>query len=173
MNKAVFLDRDGVINIDHGYVHTIEKFEFAPKAVEALQKLADSDFMIIVITNQSGIGRGMYEVEDFYKVMDYMENELVGEGVAIDDVYFCPHAPEDECDCRKPSPKMILDAAKEHDIDLSKSWMIGDKKEDILCGKNAGCKTVFIKTNKRPSDDNGRADVVADDLVEGVGKILG
>ncbi len=172
MNKAVFLDRDGVINADHGFVHTVEKFEFLPRVTEALSKLADSEYMIIVITNQSGIGRGLYETGDFEKVMDYMENELAGEGIAIDDTYFCPHNPDEDCECRKPKPKMILDAAKAHNIDLSKSWMIGDKNADVMCGKNAGCKSIFVKTEKRPDEKADNADFVVKDLYEAVEKIL-
>jgi len=173
MNKAIFLDRDGVINIDHGYVGTVERFEFVPRAIEALKELADSDYLLIIITNQSGISKGYYSIEDFEKVMTYMNNELVAEEIQIDDMYFCMHDPDEKCNCRKPSPKMILDAAKKHDIDLSKSWMIGDKKADILCGKNAGCKTVFVKTNAKAGEKDGGADVIANDLFEGVEKILG
>ncbi|MDP2750156.1 MAG: D-glycero-beta-D-manno-heptose 1,7-bisphosphate 7-phosphatase [Nanoarchaeota archaeon] len=172
MKKAVFLDRDGVINVDYGFVHTVEKFKFSPRAIDALKILADSDYLIIIITNQSGIGKGLYEMEDFEKVMDYMENELVGEGIVIDDTFYCPHSPEENCECRKPKPKMILDAAEKHNIDLSKSWMIGDKEADVQCGKNAGCKTIFVKIEKEKERSDGGADIIVKDLYEAVEKII-
>ena len=173
MNKAVFLDRDGVINADYGYVHTVEKFEFLPRVIEALAKLADSDYLIIIITNQSGIGRGLYTLDDFEKVMDYMDNELAGEGIVVDDVFYCSHDPDENCECRKPKPKLILDAAAEHNIDISKSWMVGDKNADVMCGKNAGCKTVFVKDEKKPKEElKTEADLVVKDLYEAVEKIL-
>jgi D-glycero-D-manno-heptose 1,7-bisphosphate phosphatase len=144
-NRAIFLDRDGVINVDKQYVCKIEDFEFKEGVFEVLRFLQDEGYLLIVVTNQSGIGRGYYTFEDFRKVTRWKLEELERRGVHIDEVYHCPHAPEWECDCRKPSPKMLLEARDKYGIDMQRSWMIGDKKSDIDAGKNAGVgKTVLI-----------------------------
>ena len=143
--KAVFLDRDGVINHDKTYVYKKEDFEFCDGVFEVLRYLQDKGYILIVVTNQSGIGRGYYKEEDFQKLTEFMLEELKKEGIEIKKVYHCPHLPESGCECRKPSPKMLLDAKKEFDIDMQNSIMIGDKKSDIQVGKNAKVgKTVFI-----------------------------
>ena len=144
-SKAVFLDRDGVINVDRQYVAKIEDFTFRKGIFKLLRYLQEAGYLLIVVTNQSGIGRGYYTREDFEKLTAWKLEQLAKRGIRIEQVCFCPHAPEWECDCRKPSPKMVLEAAKRHDIDLSASWMVGDKKSDIDAGKNAGVgKTVLI-----------------------------
>ena len=150
MKRAVFLDRDGVINIDKNYVHKIEDFEFIKGVKEALKHFLDAGYTLIIITNQSGIGRGYYTKEDFEKLTNWMLNELKKDSILIKKVYFCPHKPEDKCECRKPSPKMILDAKKEFDIDLKNSWLIGDKESDIEAGLNAGIKKTIL-IGDRPS----------------------
>jgi len=143
--KAAFLDRDGVINIDKSYVHKVEDFEFIDGVFEALKFLQDRGYLLIVVTNQSGIGRGYYSEEDFQILTSYMLKELKKNGIDIAKVYHCPHSPDAKCECRKPAPKMLLDAKKEFDIDMQNSIMIGDKKSDIQVGKNAKVgKTVFI-----------------------------
>ena len=143
--KAVFLDRDGVINREKGYVHNIKDFHFFPCAFRSLNRIPQ-EYKKIIITNQSGIGRGMYTQTDFEKLNKWMMLKMRQNGVKIDKVYFCSHLPEDSCSCRKPKPGLVLQAQKEFNLDLGESWFIGDKTSDILAGKNAGCKTILVKT---------------------------
>ena len=146
MTRAAFLDRDGVINIDHAYVHDREHFEWIPGVLEAARILHDKGFLLVVVTNQSGIGRGYYSIEDFQKLTDWMKDEFARAGAPIADVRFCPHHPEKalppwriDCDCRKPRPGMLLKAAEDLGIDLSTSIMFGDKPGDMTAGRAAGC----------------------------------
>lgn len=143
--KAVFLDRDGVINQEKGYVHKIEGFHFFPYTFRALKKIPQ-EYKKIIITNQSGITRGMYTQTDFETLNNWMILKMEGNGVKIDKVYFCSHHPDDNCLCRKPKPGLIMQARKEFHLDLKHSWLVGDKTSDILAGKNAGCKTILVKT---------------------------
>lgn len=136
--KAVFLDRDGVINRDGGYVCRAEDFEFLSGVPEALAGFSRLGYELFVVTNQSGIGRGYYSLEDFFSLNEYMLDELAKNGVRIRGVYFCPHAPEANCECRKPRAGMILRAASEWDVDLERSIMIGDKDSDVVAGRAAG-----------------------------------
>ena len=152
MKKAIFLDRDGVINKDFSYVYKIEEFEFVDGIFEFLREAQRRGYILIVVTNQSGIGRGYYSLEDFERVTEYMIDKMKKEGVDIskEQIFFCPHSPEANCSCRKPSPKMILDAKERFDIDLSKSILIGDKKTDIEAAKRAGvAKRVLIKKDSK------------------------
>ena len=147
--KAVFLDRDGVINIDYGYVSSIDKFEFKEGIFELLKFLQEKDFILFVVTNQSGIARGYYSEEDFHKLMNFMINEFQKREIKINDYKFCPHHPNitGECDCRKPKPGMILDLAKKYNVDLKNSVMIGDSLSDIEAAKNAGIKRAYLVKN--------------------------
>jgi D-glycero-D-manno-heptose 1,7-bisphosphate phosphatase len=151
--RAVFLDRDGTINVEKDYLHKIEDFEFIPGAPEAIKQLKDAGFLVIVVSNQSGVARGFFSEEDVYKLHQYLQLELRVYGTSIDAFYFCPHHPEKglraykiECDCRKGSPGMLLQAAREYDIDLQKSFMVGDKLADIEAGERAGCKSILVLT---------------------------
>jgi D-glycero-D-manno-heptose 1,7-bisphosphate phosphatase len=143
--KAAFLDRDGVINIDTGYVGRVEDFEFKEGIFELLKLLQKLGFTLFVVTNQSGIARGYYSENDFYKLTEWMKDELQKKRIEIKDVRFCPHHPDitGECECRKPKPGMILDLAKEYGIDLKNSIMIGDGDRDIEAAKRAGIKKTF------------------------------
>lgn len=136
--KALFLDRDGVINEDFGYVYEIDKFIFKNGIFEAVKSFADSGYVVVIVTNQSGIGRGYYTLERFSELCEYMLGKFNEHGVKIAKICFCPHAPEEDCDCRKPKPKMMLDAARELKIDLKNSVMIGDKDSDVKAGESAG-----------------------------------
>ena len=136
--KALFLDRDGVINEDAGYVYRREDFVFKDGIFEALREFAQAGYALVVVTNQSGIGRGYYTLEQFDELCGFMLDELAKEGVNIEKIYFCPHAPEALCLCRKPEPGMLLKAANELNIDLARSIMIGDKDSDVQAGQSAG-----------------------------------
>ena len=152
MKKALFLDRDGVINIDKNYVNQIDDFEFVDGIFDLCKKYQDEGYLIIVITNQAGIARGYYSVNDFDKLTNWMTAEFLKQGVFLSKVYFCPHHPDfdQDCSCRKPNPGMLLSAAKDFDIDLSQSVLIGDKQSDIDAGSNAGIKKL-IKVTKDQS----------------------
>lgn len=143
MNKAIFLDRDGTINVEKNYLYKIEDFEFLPGVVDALKQLQRAGYLLIVITNQSGIGRGYYTEKDFRKLNNWMVATLKEQGVTITDVYYCPHLPDAQiakyrmnCNCRKPKLGLFEQAVREHNIDLSKSYAIGDKIRDCaICRK--------------------------------------
>ena len=144
--KAAFLDRDGVINIDHAYVNRVEDFEFKDGIFELFETLQDMGFVLFVVTNQSGIARGYYSLEDFLNLSEYMLSELEKRGVKIKEIAYCPHHPDitGECECRKPKPGMILDLASRYGIDLKSSILIGDKQSDIDAGKNAGLGKTYL-----------------------------
>jgi D-glycero-D-manno-heptose 1,7-bisphosphate phosphatase len=136
--KAFFFDRDGVINVDRGYVSTVEDFEFTDGIFDAMHMLADKGFLLLVVTNQSGIGRGYYTQEDFRRVTGWMLEQFAQQGIRIAGVYSCPHSPEADCDCRKPAPGMLQQAVREHNIDPAASWLIGDKPSDMDAAAAAG-----------------------------------
>jgi D-glycero-D-manno-heptose 1,7-bisphosphate phosphatase len=159
-SKALFLDRDGVINIDHGYVHKPEDFEFVQGIFELVRVAKTKGYKVIVVTNQAGIGRGYYTEEQFQALTNWMCNQFELNSGCIDAVYFCPFHPEHgvgdyrrESDCRKPAPGMLLQAQKEHDIDLQTSIFVGDKPSDIAAGQAAGVGTI-IYLNDEPMDFN-------------------
>lgn len=147
MKKAIFLDRDGIINYDYGYVGSPEKFELLPNVGEAIKMANDAGYLVIVITNQSGIGRGYYTLDDFSKITEKMNIELAKHNALIDYVYFCSHAPEENCWCRKPGTRMFEWAIEDFNIDPVKSWMIGDKITDIIPAKKLGIKTIYSIKN--------------------------
>jgi D-glycero-D-manno-heptose 1,7-bisphosphate phosphatase len=147
MRRAAFLDRDGVINIDPGYVHRIEDFEFVSGTLEACRELTRRGWLLVVATNQSGIGRGLYSVQDFHALTDWMRARFAESGAPLAAVYYCPHHPTDAlddfriwCDCRKPQPGMLLTAARELSLDLAQSMLFGDKCEDLLAAQRAGIR---------------------------------
>lgn len=144
MQKAVFLDRDGVINVDKAYVSKIEDFEFCDGVFETLQHFKKLGYLLILVTNQSGIGRGYYSEEAFQKLSAWMCQELLHVKIKIDAIYHCPHAPEANCTCRKPKSGMFKEAIKYFDIDVTHSWMIGDKPSDIEAAKNAGVNNTIL-----------------------------
>ena len=151
--RAVFLDRDGTVNVEREYLYRIEDFEFIPGAPEAIKRLQSVGYSIIVVTNQSGIARGFYSEEDVSRLHEHIQKELMFFGAKIDSFYVCPHHPtsgrdelRQDCDCRKGSPGMLLRAAEEHDIDLKRSFMIGDKLADIEAGQRAGCQAILVLT---------------------------
>jgi D-glycero-D-manno-heptose 1,7-bisphosphate phosphatase len=150
--KAVFLDRDGTVIPDppDERVDTIEEVQLFPDSIEALKLLADNGFNAIFITNQAGIAEGLLNEQDFERLNNAVLERLKPSGLKFLKTFMCPHSPNDNCECRKPSPKMILDAAKEFGVDLSNSYMIGDRPSDIMAGVNAGTKTILVKTANVP-----------------------
>ncbi len=147
--KVAFLDRDGVINVDYGYVGNIDRFKFKEGIFELLHFLQEKGYKLFIVTNQSGIARGYYSENDFHNLMKYMIDELKKRGIEITDYKFCPHHPNitGECECRKPKPGMILDLAKQYNIDIKNSIMIGDSLSDIEAAKNAGIKRSYLVKN--------------------------
>jgi D,D-heptose 1,7-bisphosphate phosphatase len=143
-DKAVFLDRDGTINVDKGYVHKPKDLEFEIGALEGLRALQNKGFDLVIITNQSGIGRGMFTAQDYSNFMIDFYNQLGLYDISIRADYFCPHKPEDSCECRKPKTKLILEAANDLGIDVSQSYAIGDKWADVKMGLDAGCKGAYL-----------------------------
>jgi D-glycero-D-manno-heptose 1,7-bisphosphate phosphatase len=151
--KAVFLDRDGTINVEVQYLSRVEDFHFIPGVPWALKRLKDAGFLLVVVTNQSGIGRGLYDVAALESIHSHMHSDLESFGAPIDACYFCPHHPEhatgdylQECGCRKPLPGMLQQAALDLNIDLAASFMIGDKLADVQAGLNAGCTSLLVLT---------------------------
>ena len=181
MNKAVFLDRDGTLNSDSSYINKVEDFEFYPYTVKALSMIKKNGYLLIVISNQSGVGRGFIRESELDKINTKMQKALEIESAKLDAIYYCffyENAVEDKYrknqDDRKPSPGMILKAARKFDISLKESYMIGDRESDILAGKNAGCKTVLVKTGDglktiekiQTADDSTEPDFVFDSILE-------
>ena len=152
MYKVVFLDRDGVINVDKEYVHTIKEFDFYPETLTALKNIQNKGYKLIIITNQSGIGRGFYSESDYVKLKHYYHSELKKKNIEVAQEYYCPHNPDISCDCRKPKISLFEKAIKKYSIDVTKSYMIGDKTSDILAGKKIGSKTILVKTGKAGND---------------------
>lgn len=141
---AVFLDRDGVINDHVRYVNTPEDLILFPGVGPAIRSLREAGYQVFVVTNQGGIGLGHMKEESLHAIHEKMERELEHDGATIDEIAYCPHKPHARCACRKPEPKMILDLAQKYDIDLSRSYMVGDRETDIESGQKAGTKTIFI-----------------------------
>ena len=146
MNKALFLDRDGVINVEKDYLYKIEDFEFIDGIFELCKHYKELGYLIFVVTNQSGIVRCYYSEEDFNALSIWMSKEFLKHNIKIEKVYYCPHHPDisGECNCRKPKPGMLLQAANEFDIDLASSLIIGDKERDIEAGLNAGLRESYL-----------------------------
>ncbi|MDQ7047912.1 MAG: HAD family hydrolase [Sulfurovum sp.] len=135
--KALFLDRDGIINVDHAYVYKISDFEFSHGIFELLQFFTKKGYLLFIVTNQSGIGRGYYTLEAFGTLTDWMTGTLEQKGIDIKEVAYCPHTPNENCHCRKPKTGMIDNILTHYPIDLENSWMIGDKQSDIDLAHNA------------------------------------
>jgi len=161
-SRAVFVDRDGTIMNDADYCSDPKQVQVFQGAPEALRRLKDNGYKIIIVTNQSGIGRGFFTVEQYRAVEAEVLRQL-GDGL-IDATYFCPDVPGAPSKCRKPAPGMILQAARDHDVDLARSFFIGDKEIDVECGRNAGVRTIRVRTGFDKMTDGSCADWVAEDL---------
>lgn len=147
-SKALFLDRDGTINVDHAYIDHPEKIELIPGAAELIASAIARGYQVVVVTNQSGIGRGLIQADDLPKIHRRLDFLLAQSGARISRYQICPHHPQAGCDCRKPSAKLILEAASALSLDIANAWMVGDAWSDIGAGKNAGCKTALVRTGK-------------------------
>lgn len=145
MNRALFLDRDGVINYDYCHVYQIENFKFIDGVFSLVKKYQDEGYLIFVVSNQAGIAKGMYTQNDLDKLDSYMKDKFKEQGIYITKSYYCPHHPNDNCLCRKPKPGMLLKAKEEFDLDMTNSVLIGDKMSDLEAGFNAGVGKLFFK----------------------------
>lgn len=148
MIKALFLDRDGVINIDYGHVYKIDEFKVYDGIYDICKKYQELGYLIIVISNQAGIGKGLYEKQDLTILDSYMKNLFSEEGITITDSFYCPHKPSDDCSCRKPKPGLIYMAKEKYNINLEKSVLIGDKMSDLEAGYNAGIKELYFHKSR-------------------------
>lgn len=169
-NRAVFVDRDGTMAKDVHYCSCPEDFVLFPETAEAIKLLNEHGFMVIVITNQSGIARGYFTEEMLAKIHEKMRKELAEQGALIEAIYYCPHHPDDNCECRKPKPKLVYQATKDFDIDLERSFVIGDLQMDIDLGRAVGCKAILISTISKNSSTLGKnsPDFTAPNLYEAV-----
>jgi len=163
MVKALFLDRDGVINIEKDYLYKVEDFEFVDGIIDLCKFYQELGYILIVVTNQSGIARGYYSEDDFNRLTSWMIEEFSKYGIEIKKVYFCPHHPDinGECSCRKPQPGMLFDAAKDFNIDLEDSILIGDKQRDIDAAINAGLKFTYLFDENNSIEKSTATKIVA------------
>jgi D-glycero-D-manno-heptose 1,7-bisphosphate phosphatase len=173
MKRAVFLDRDGTLNVEKDYLYRIDEFEFVAGAEEAVRMFNKAGFMVVVVTNQSGVARGYYTEEDVEILHRHIGSELEKCGARVDAWFYCPHHPDGRgsyslpCKCRKPLPGMLIEAAGRFDIDLDASIMIGDKIADVSAGLAAGCRTVLVRTGYGAEDEQliSGSTLVFDDLL--------
>jgi len=163
-NKAIFLDRDGVINKEVSHLSDPKDFEFIKGSIEALKLFKQKGFLLIIITNQAGIARGLFTEETLSKIHYKMIKILKENNIQLDDIYYCPHHPEftGPCDCRKPNPGMILKAQLKHNIDLSDSYMVGDTLNDIETGKAVKCKTILVLTGYGKEEQKKISSIIPD-----------
>lgn len=179
-NKAIFLDRDGVINHDsHQYIKSWSEFKFIDGSLEALRRLKESGYGVILITNQSIINRGMVPLATLNTIHQKLKAQVKAGGGIIDDIFFCPHTPDENCDCRKPKPGLVYQARTKYGLDLGATIFIGDSAKDIECARNAGCaQAVWVKSGLHDNvlavlAERGLApDLVADNLLGAVKRIL-
>jgi D-glycero-D-manno-heptose 1,7-bisphosphate phosphatase len=173
MKRAAFLDRDGVINRkapEGQYVTRWEEMHFLPRVAEAIGLLNRAGFLVIVVSNQRCVAKGLLTIHGLESLHRQMAGKLAADGARIDGIYYCPHDYEHACDCRKPAPGMLLEAARAHQIDLRASWMIGDSSIDLEAGRAAGCKTAQILSGEKAAAAG--ADLAASTLFEAVEQIL-
>ncbi|MFY8326379.1 D-glycero-beta-D-manno-heptose 1,7-bisphosphate 7-phosphatase [Pseudoalteromonas sp. ZZD1] len=175
LNKALFLDRDGVVNVDHGYVYEPEKFEFVDGVFSACKAFVDAGYKLIIVTNQSGIGRGYYTEADFHALSNWVVAQFAEHNITVNGIYFCPHHPKKalpeylkECQCRKPAPGMLLQGIDEHHIDATRSIMVGDKLSDMQAASNANIATKVLVRSGQAFDASAiaAADHTCDSLAD-------
>ncbi len=165
MDKVIFLDRDGVINIEKDYLYKVNDFEFIDGVFSSLQYLQTLGFKFVIITNQSGIGRGYYSLEQYNTLTLWMKEQFKQQGIDIEEVYCCPHAPDENCSCRKPNIGMIEQASKILNIDYKNSWLVGDKSSDIQTAINANIKnTIQVRSGHSFDEKNSKANYIVDSM---------
>jgi D-glycero-D-manno-heptose 1,7-bisphosphate phosphatase len=169
-HRAVFLDRDGTLMKDVDYCSDPKDVQVLDGVPEALRRLKNGGYKLVVITNQSGIGRGYFNEEQYQAVEDELGRQI-GDGL-IEATCYCPHLPQERCSCRKPSPEMVVRAARDYALDLAQSFFVGDKLSDIECGRKAGVKTILVRTGYGKDTDSSLADFVAEDLTKAADLIL-
>ena len=170
--KTIFLDRDGVINKEIGYLHRIEDFKFIDGVFEACLSFKKLDYQIIIISNQSGIARGYFTLLDYEKLTKWMINQFSKKNISILDVFFCPHGPKSKCSCRKPKPGMLVDAKNKYNIDLEKSWMIGDKETDIESANLAGISnTILVRSGHIINESDSKSKYIIDSIKDSINLI--
>jgi len=179
-NRAVFVDRDGTLNINIEYLSDPEKYRLYPGVAEGLRLLKDAGFMIVVITNQSGIGRGFFDIGTLEKIHERMRSMLASEGASIDAIYHCPHHPQDRCACRKPGTELFERAIRDLGIDPERSFVIGDMRMDIAAGQKIGARTALVpephnraRTLKEMKGWDARPDFVGEDFLSAARWVLG
>jgi len=163
--RAAFLDRDGTLNVrppEHEYVASAEEFVWLPGAIQGVRRLADSGYLLLVVSNQRGVARGVLSPAVLEEIERRMQRDLAAQGCRIAAFRYCPHEEDARCQCRKPRPGMLLELARELDLDLAESWMIGDSESDVLAGQAAGCRSALI-ADRRPAS---RADLIASSLLQ-------
>jgi D-glycero-D-manno-heptose 1,7-bisphosphate phosphatase len=145
--KAIFFDRDNTLIIDTNYMHKLEDLKYFPDTIEVLKKFQDAGYILFIITNQSGVGRGYFTIEQMHAFNNHMLADFTAQGVNFTDLAYCPHSPDDSCDCRKPHPKLINVLCDKYQIDKTQSFMVGDKSSDVLAGENAGMTGILYESN--------------------------
>jgi D-glycero-D-manno-heptose 1,7-bisphosphate phosphatase len=173
MSKAIFLDRDGVINRkapEGQYVTRWEDMQFLPGACEAIRLLNQAGFFVVVVSNQRCVAKGLITTDELDSMHARIRREFAAAGATIDAIYYCPHEIDPPCRCRKPRPGLLLDAARKHEVDLDASWMIGDSERDVEAGATAGCHTAQLMGDAKSK--NCGADVIASSLLDAAHKIL-
>jgi len=174
MNKALFLDRDGVINKEKNHLYQIGDFEFIDGVFEICRKFQQDGYLIIVVSNQAGIARGLYSVDQYEKLTNWMTMKFLERGITISKVYYCPHHPKfsGECFCRKPLPGMLTDAKSDFNIDMRESVLVGDKESDILAGVRAKVgKNILVRSGHKVNEKNTQASNVVDSIANVYGSV--
>ena len=178
LNWAVFLDRDGTIIYEKNYLSNVTDLALLPHAAAAIKSLNSLSVPVIIITNQSGLSRGYFSLQTLTDIHDALGQHLQNHGAHFDDIYYCPHHPDDGCSCRKPATGMLEQSAKDYNLDLSSSFMIGDQLSDIEAGKRAGCRTILVLTGygqnlvNRVNRKQLNVDYIAGDLNDAVAWLL-
>jgi D-glycero-D-manno-heptose 1,7-bisphosphate phosphatase len=172
--KVIFLDRDGTINVDQGYIYRASDWEFADRAPAGLKKLQEAGYRLAVVTNQSGIGRNYYSIEDMEALHAHMKRELAKHGVTLDAIAFCAHAPEEKCACRKPETGMTRQVEEQlGEIDYARSWIVGDKEADLKFGTSLGMRAALIRSRYWQEDElSEKPAVIVDSLLEAAKEIV-
>ena len=163
--KTIFLDRDGVINKEVNYLNKIKNFEFIEGIFDACLYFQNLEYKIIIISNQSGIARGYFNVNDYKNLTEWMLDQFDKRSISILDIFYCPHGPKSKCNCRKPKPGMFIDAKTKYDISMTDSWMIGDSESDIQAANSAGISnTILVRSGHSINESNSKSKYIIDSI---------